>query len=423
MSIYQTPDDAIKARNAIAAAQARIYGSQNTLSSSKDSLEHQTGERSHDYTCAWGMHTGYVGCLYSRASLSLLHRRNHHRVLTPEKRVTRPNMLLLTRKRIPADYFLEKVHRNSMTGMIVVEGAEDNLDFSFIDLLSRDSIEDLPDKLLQDEFLLVPIPLAHRTWRYQSIFEFENSAESLVDHWRAGQRSIRTIDEIRQESLEVAIWDYRPKCKRNYSPSIPCVLALLLSCFTFDTTLFAFHCILVYLTARLSLVCNRPNRLWLERPCSLLIRLSVVAWICMAGLETPTRRGKPLTTSSIPPIIRLLTGFAIFVDIIISDLITPILRRARTRAFKVVDILPGKVYICQVEGYGSTYSFSESILGSERFQTQQVGISFALVVDIQGILFELRPSLPRDFPEPIKTVKAIQMYPTGSFNVDNQDLK
>ena len=394
-----------QAQNALDARQARACSH-----AAKETASHEK-----DYTCGFGIYTGYIGFLYSAASLPLIHKPTIPKPPSANKRVTRPNMLLLQRVTIPSEYFLEKIHRNFLTGLIVMEGVDPQYDASFVDLASRLFLEDTPEILSRDEFLMVPIPLPFRTWYYHQTFELENSIEVRVQLWNAGQKSIKSIDEIRQNMIEGSFFDVPSKSVMTYSPAWPCFIALFLSCFTLDKLTFYLYMILFFITARIALHTNLPTRIAYERPISILLRGGIAIWIGLEGTVPATERGVPVTESAIPGLIRLCSATIILIDCIVSDLILSVYMRLRRRCFKIVESLSTGLYICEVDGFGMSYTFPESVVGNQRFQEQLEGKRFALIADIHGILAELRPTTLKDFPEPIHTLGAVPIYSIGAF--------
>ena len=372
-------------------------------------------DSSHDYTCFFGIYTGYIGCLYSRSSLVLRHRPYPPPTPAPEKRVTRVNLLSLRRTKIQPEHFLEKVHRNFLTGSIVLEGVDPRSDFSFVDLQNRETLEGTPEQLAEDETLLLPIPLVWRTWLFHCTFEYENSVDSLVKVWNAGQKSIRSLDEIRISCIESSISDLPPRYLGKYSPSVAALLSFLISSFTLDKAVFAVNALLVILTVRIAVTTNQPNRFRFQRVLTLLFRLGLVVWVASLGVTAPLESGLALTSSHLPGYIRMLSAVILILDIIFGDMIEPIMSKFRDRSFRVVESLPNRVFICEMHGMGRANVYSETILGLERYRQQSESTKFAVIADIQGLLFELRPTTIRDFPEPVRTTGYVPMYSIDCF--------
>lgn len=49
-------------------------------------------------------------------------------------------------------------------------------DFFFVDLFKRSSYSATPSSLMHDPYIFKPVPLVHRSWVYQSMFEVERKA-------------------------------------------------------------------------------------------------------------------------------------------------------------------------------------------------------------------------------------------------------
>lgn len=379
----------------------------------RDDKTVQTWDSQYDETCFFGIYSGYAGCLYSKSSLVLRHRPYPSLPPIPEKRVTRPNLLLLRKIQIPSEHFLDKVHRNFLTGAIVFEGVDPRADCEFVDLHARNSIEGTPEQLCEDESLMVPISLVWRTWVYHSIFEHEHSVDSLVKLWNAGQKSIRAMDEIRINTIELRMTDLSPRYLGQYSPALACIVSFVLSCFTVDKVAFALCALLVIITTRLAIFTNLPHRRRYNRPMSFILRLGMIAWLASLGTSSAVEDGLPVTASPLPGIIRLVSGVVLALDLIFGDIVEPLVTRVRARSFRVVEALPNRVFICEMHGLANAHTYSETILGLERYRQQSEGVKFAVIADIQGLLVELRPTSIKDFPEPIKTIDAIPMYSIG----------
>jgi hypothetical protein len=325
---------------------------------------------------------------------------------------------MLKRIEIPSDHFLDRVYRNFVSGRIALEGIEIQYDFDFVHLKCPQEIEGTVECILADEFLMKPVPLAYRTWVFQSTFEDENSIDALVHLWNAGQKSIRSIENIKQDILLKPTFESPSYLAGRYSPTIACMLSLSLCIFTLDKTAFIILALLVLFCSRIALFANVASRIGLERYISLPFRVGAGIWLWTLGTSPYIERLRPVTTSSVPGYIRLACGAILFIDIILGDIARIVRSRRSSTSYILHEILPGNVYICEVHGAGThNITLSEAIIGPSRFEQQVNGTRFTLVAYIEGLLVELVPLSTRDFPDPYKTLDALKVVCTATFEM------
>lgn len=397
----------VREENVANAARARAYAARPGADEDQAPVPDQRNKENHG---SWisGIFTGYIGCFYSPASLSLLQR--PQRPVTPpqSRRVTRASMLQLKRIDIPPEYFLDRVHRDFISGRIVLEAVDPYYDFDFVDLRGREKVDGTPEHLTADEFLFRAIPLALRTWQFQSQFESENSVESLVQLWHAGQKSIKSIDDIRIDTLQKHLLDNW--LWLSYSPALASICAAIVGAFTSDTLCCVILIASLIFCVQAAKACNLASRLHYERWITLAPRLGVIVWILAQGLTPPTIRGKPAYSSSIPSILRIVAASILAIDVIIGDILSRVRTRLHGTRYIFRANLSRKFMICERVSNPPVAALSEAILGQDMFAEQADGHRFALIGELEGILCELRPLTVKDLPRPVETTRALKMY-------------
>ena len=397
----------VRDENAATAARARAIpssiGGQET--GTETSLEARLAKINRG---CFGMFTGYEGCFHSRSSIPLVFQPQRPVSPPATRRVTRASMLQLKKIEVPPNYFLDRVQRNFISGRIVLEAIDPFYDYDFIDLQGREKVDDTPEALSADPCLFKVYPLALRSWHFQSQFEVENSVDSLVQLWHDGQKSIKSLDEIRADALEKKLSD--DWIWLTYSSALPCFCSSIIACFTVHSFCLVVLCALLVFSVQVAKRCNTACTVQRERWITLLPRLGAIAWIFSLGMSPPYIRGKVSTTSSIPPIIRTLAGVVLLLDVIVGDVFARARAYLRGTRFVFRSSLHKKVLICERISNKPGIALSEAILGRELFEDQAAGKQFALIADLDGILCELHPLTVKDLPLPAATTGALKMY-------------
>jgi hypothetical protein len=410
-NLYQAREE----QNQQDAARARASGDRGDLealtTNSKEFLDPNA------LSVGFGVFTGYLGCYYS-PNVVFLHEPFVEEGADDTLRIPNSYILQFKRVNIPKDFFLDKIHRNFLSGVIVAEGVRLNHDFDFVDLQDRPSLEGTPQSILEDEFLFRAIPLPLRTWFYHSTFEDENSIDAMVRLWNEGQKPIRTISDVREDILNASIVEGSTWKKGRYSPGIACIIACMTCCFSIDKNAFAVLSCLLVVCVSIAKRTNNARLVNRERLYSLLFRVGTIIWIWTMGTSPPIDRVKPITTSSIPGTFRLCCGAILFIDVILGDIWYLFRRRTSGSRYKVRLSLEGRVFVCEALGslWHQTTTLSSAVIGTELFEEQSAGRPFVLIADIDGILVYLKPLTLSDLPSVTgETVAFLPLYSTKTF--------
>lgn len=409
-----------RAVNEVEAARARANGHRMSL------LELETDTLESDIppnatSILWGIYPGYVSSFYSPASLSVL----KNPPIKPPAPLTvdglRTDQLQIEELNIPKDYFIDRVFRDFVKGSVVLEGIERDYDFDLIDLSNKSQRVGTIGEILEDEFLFRPVALPNRTWYFQSSFELENSVESLVRLWSDGQKNIKSLNDLRKEAINANILEGSNFLLGGYSPSLACFTSLFFCCFTMDKSVFAILATLFAICAGIGTKCNTAYSNHLERPVSVLLRLGVVVWIWTLGTSSPADRGVTITTSTTPGTVRLCCSLILLADIIVGDLNQFIRRKWFTIRLKVREYLSETLIICETSSISKStkqYLLSSSVIGEDLFNQQGNGTRFVIIVDAEGLLFQLEPLTLNDLPDPAICSTPLRSFCTKTFTCD-----
>ena len=364
----------------------------------------------------FGIYTGYLGCFYSPETSLGPSRAHVPNSDGPALDPPADGNIQFKRVHVPSDYYLDKVHRDFATGRIVIEGGDKRFDYDLIDLKGRNSIEGTPEAILQDEYLFVANPLPMRTWHYQSTFEMENSIDALVKLWNEGQKSIRSIDEVRNDVIACKIVEGSPWQTGQFSPLIAALISLVLCCFSIDRSAFFVLCALFGSCVAVALRTNGAPFVKYERVYSLVFRIAVGAWIVSLKTTPPLDKVRPVSASPVPGLIRLGCAVIIFIDVVAGDVVRLVTSYWSLRTFSVKLALPGRVLVCEVPGGHEVGQYSESVIGPDLFEQQSGGRRFTLIADADGILIELTPITWTDLPK-LPHKDPLRFYSTGTFPI------
>ena len=410
---------ALKDRNADEAARAHLSifkADQADLSHAEDLPEVIASQSA---TSCWGLFSGPL-TRYHCPTVALAPKIPNLELPKKDDRMIRVDRLRQRRVPLPGDYFLDKVYRNFITGIIELEGVQDGADFDYIDLLDRrDELETTPSAFLDDEFIFKASPLYNRTWYYQSTFERENSIDVLVRRWNDGQKSIRSMKAVRAEVIETRLVERSPWRCGSYSPALGCLVASVVSCFSIDVDVLVVHLLLLFACIRISLRANSAAWFRLDRSFSLVFRVLWVAWILSMGTSPPMEGRRPLTSSSVPGSMRLMSGIVLLLDVIFGDLMQIYKHYWSSGAYEIIKELSDRAFLCKRKGQSSACSLlPASVIGADLFEAQSRGNSYVIVVDAEGFLVRLDPLKITDLPNPASNIGPLATYCTRTFNCD-----
>ena len=358
---------------------------------------------SHSSSVLWGLYPGYISAFYSPSSITILRNPIVKPIPAPRRVLAEGDIFQIDQLNIPKNYFLDKVFRDFMTGTVVLEGVELDFDFDFVDLSDRTFLDGTARDIINDDFLFRPKCLPNHSWYFQSSFELENSVESLVRLWNEGQKSIKSINDLREQALTSVTIEGNPLRVGGYSPAIPCLMSLILSCLTMDKSAFAVLAMLFAICALYGAKCNKAYSLYLERPVTLPIRLGLAAWILTLGTSSPSDRGEIITVSSFPGTVRIFCAIILLLDTLIGDINQFVRRRERcAQRLRVRKYITENLIVLETKSVRpmSECLLSARIIGEDLFAEQQDGRGLVLVAYVEGVFCELLPLREADVLDP-----------------------
>lgn len=360
------------------------------------------------YDCFFGVFTGYAGCYYSdmtaRASLAT---QPIPEQLEPPKREVRINELLFKAVRHSHDCFLGKLHRDAITGSIIMEDVRSPEPFEYIDLAGRTQVKGTVQEILRDDRIFKAEPLVLRSWLYQNIFDIHTSSrvrESHMDFEEEGP--LRSLNTIRERSLTLPVEQFESRLPLYYSPSIAVLLSVAVASFSLDKSVFVILLLLWILTVIVSQRTNTYSAFRRERIITLVFRSAVAAWIVSLGLKPYIEYFRPVNSTMTPCVLRMVAGTILAADIIFGDIRQILIHPFLSERYRIRKIFPSnpRVFLCEKNDTNKPGATLPEWINPDKSDR------IRLVVDIHGILHLLHPlSEERDLPNPILTSKAIPM--------------
>ena len=360
------------------------------------------------YDCFFGVFTGYVGTYYSESvAIASLTSRPIPQGPQSSKREVRLNELIFKTLKHSHDCFLGKLHRDAITGSIVLEDINTPEPFEYVDLAGRTQIKGTIQEILRDDRIFKAEPLVMRSWLYQNMFDVHTSfrvVDSSIDSDQEGP--LRSLNMIRERSITLPVEQIESRFALYYSPSLAVLLSLGVALFSLDKSVFLILSMLWALTVFVSHRTNTYSSFRKERIVTLLFRAAVSAWILSLGLIPYKEYFRPVYNSPIPSVLRMASGAIIAADIILGDFRQTIVHAFRSRRYRIRKTFPNNphIFVCDDPSPGRTNTILPEWINPDRSHRT------CLVVDIHGILHLLKPlSGEQDLPNPITTSKAINM--------------
>lgn len=360
------------------------------------------------HDCFFGIFTGYAGRYYSdTVAIASLSFEPPPEQPLPSKRVARLNELLFKAVPHSHDCFLGKLHRDSITGSIVFEDVSEPDPFEYIDLAGRTQIKGTVQDIVGDDRLFKVKPLIMRSWVYQNMFDIQTSSRAIDSELNSGASgSLRSLNTIRERSLTVPLIDSETRIPACYSSSLAVMLSLAVASFSLDKTVFVVLLLLLVLTIMVSQETNTYASFKRERPITFLFRAATSAWILSLGLQPYIEYYRPVYSSNIPWILRMVSGIILAADIFAGDVRQIASHAFRSNQFRIRKTFPNnpRIFLCEENNPTEPNPILPEWINPD--QSARV----CLIVDINGILHRLYPVTGEsDLPNPITTSLAINM--------------
>jgi hypothetical protein len=267
--------------------------------------------------------------------------------------------LYLERIEIPKEFYMN-IEKCAIFGTFSIKSKKHDL--FLIDLKLRDNMKFPGYQLLSDIFIYKAVPLPKRSFLWQSAYK-RMYTEDLDAY---SEVSLKSQKEVIQQALA-------KNCREGWqaiSP-IPCLfLANLIAGLFNAELLMILTLVTIFLVCLIiSLVTNNHDRLQnYSRQFSIPFRL---AWL-IAQLVSPW------TSSS---------GWGVFtvmlLDFVLIDLVFLAIDKYMGTYFKVITVLPGRVFVCEEFGY----KVDENSIHKDLFMPQTS--NYQLIAVVEGLLCKL----------------------------------
>ncbi|CAJ1345738.1 unnamed protein product [Effrenium voratum] len=277
--------------------------------------------------------------------------------------------------------FIGKVFRDPMSAKVkLVFDGHNRYDFHAVDLWTRPVVEGTMDKLKKDRYLYKPIPLLYRTWMYHEAYRSHTNGQSTSDE-----------TGVIREVLKYSCIDADISAGR-WSPLVAIIPASFCCAVTCDELSVGAVVILAWIMQRAGMLLNNPDRYKELRGWLLLPRLAWVAFIIYRAFLW-------LPDAAVLNVIGLV-GSLLFVllDLFFGD--REVMNKYRLNCFyEIVKILPNRIFVCRRKGAADL----ENLFGGRGRVHQNVtgmgawGKDMALIAEIMGCIFELRPFIQKDW--------------------------
>lgn len=305
--------------------------------------------------------------------------------------------ILVQRKAILKEYFIGAVSRNPFTGLVYLSKVEHSFDFTIVDLFDRDYVMGSPESLSSDMYLFRPVPLAYRTWVYHKIIWLQEMALRDMNVYGAQEYAGLVKADLLKVALAFNLIDENTNAFGRYSPFQPASIAMVLMCFTVDIPLMIWAFYLFMVTFAATTYANHPKLFRWHRFLSFPFRLpvTIVVTAHLGQISVYASQGKWVSVASI-----LLAWLILMGDHTMGDLAN-LSAFGVEKGFEIERILPGGVYLCSTKG-GDSVAENMPRSAIDEINPDLVGADYLgiskkmlrnciLVVDVQGILCELKP--------------------------------
>lgn len=262
--------------------------------------------------------------------------------------------------------------RHPITGEVRTAGDSSFKDFTLVDLYKRRRLSNSLEQLMTDKYLFRPVALKHRTWLYHDDYRRQLTLESDENAMMRVALANNCIDA--------------PTSAGRWSPVMTLTPFAVGVALTDDMIMLLFSLIIVLFVQLASQWTNSGKWYRHLRPITLLPRSALyLVILARFGMSFGSGNGMNLLGY-------LVAVIMLVVDLLVGDL--AVLRSIQLHArWHMTHRLPGGIFICNRAGaawyedvYGDRGIVAEEVSGFSPWQTEQ-----ALIMDLEGIIVELRP--------------------------------
>jgi len=266
-------------------------------------------------------------------------------------------------------------YRHPITGEIQTASNPAFKDFLLVDLFAREACPTSLDKLAADKYLFRAVPLLNRTWLYHDDFRLQITLEK---------------DEDAMVAVALGHWCVdAPINGGRWSPTIALAPLVMGVAFMNDLLALLASIALFVMVQSISGWTNSAKWYCYLRPLTFIPRTLVYLFLLVRFM---TRSNTPMV------VVGFLVAFVAAAADLAGDVM--LLRSVPLRArWQITHRLANRVYVCSRIGaaryehrYGSRGIVPEEVVGFSPWRREH-----ALIADLQGILFELRPVSAQDW--------------------------
>lgn len=286
-------------------------------------------------------------------------------------------------------HFFNCTRRNSVTGKVVMKEDRYMPGFILVDLFGRRRLIGSPDDLFEDHYLFRAHVMSHRTWIYHN---FAKDPKKLAQV--SGKDSMNGMIKkiLSLECIDVDVNTGR------HSPLFAWLVSSSFLACTGDSALVVMMLVTTFFMCIITYSFNTPERYDYIRVSLLPVRVAVSVGIALQSNQ--------LSQYISVLIFSYLSIFVLVIDFILGDLFLLWAYRFQC-SYRVLDILPARVFLCAREGAAHL----DDVLGHRiGITTEVIGCAwdsrYSLIADLNGLICELRrprmeelQALVQDFQE------------------------
>lgn len=327
--------------------------------------------------------------------------------------------LLLKRMILPPEAFYGKWKRNLVTGDFrLFEHREEQFNFTYIDLFTRDEIKGQPTDMWKDKYIMVPKILHCRSWIFQELYEHVDRDDKEGTHMLSLKERFTRCFSARINDKLI------PGGMGLWSPVKYLAPMMFAVAFTADFTLMFIVFVAFVQCIQFGKMLNGWKYYKFPRLVTFPWRILVMGsyLVSTADIGTYIAEGR-----YIPGVATIVCLLCIAYDFFLGDLACLFGQEADI-AYEVIRLLPGKVFVCKkVPNRFPGFSVSEPIQYPEELTGAPKGEeNVVLIAEVQGLLFELHPiETIAEWELALGHVRAtrntLEYYSTATFNAQQPD--
>lgn len=292
------------------------------------------------------------------------------------------NEVKIERMVLPPEAFYGKLKRDPIKGVFRLhESRQEHMDFTFIDLFTRDTIVGTPEELALDPYIFKPKLMHCRSWVYQELHDHVESGREGMLIMSVSERLGTTMSHKCSDRLKTGgpgMW----------SPVMYLAPMMFIVAFTADFLLMILAFFALVNSIFCSKACNGFKTYKMMRPTTIMMRIILAVYVF--GISDI---GGYISNQEYLASIALMICMLLLLNDFVSGDIGFILGLESEICYSIERLLPGKILVCRrVTGGRSSLNKYESnnynplVVGEGKSGNEVV-----LIAETQGLLFELQP--------------------------------